>query len=816
MMALSYASETTLDSAPAARHADMAIGPHAVRRLAGLWPPLTLAGLLALAMAPTLLAGRALAIGDGMAQDFPLRLLATRAWQSGVVPFWDPFGFGGTPLLAAIHVGVLFPGNLPFLLVGPVAAMNATVMLALWLGGYGAYRLARAQALPRGASTVAGLVFMASGFLVEHVQNLQMLQAASLMPWVLWSLARHAGASDGRYGPVFAIALALQILAGHPQMVVFTGLVTVAYAGYLAVRREAGTRLGFLVGFAAAGVLGLLLAAPQLLPTLDFIPGTQRSAIDFDELTFRSLPFRQLISFWFPYLFGGYGTPMVPTYYWGAPHQTELCGYVGLVALVVGLGGLVGARRTSPAWFWLAVAVCGVLLALGDNTALYWIWAKLPLLKSLPAPGRHLLEADLALAMLAGFGFEALGDAARRKGFWACWAALGLPVLAVVAMVALQGPSIEVRLQPFMPEWVSLAGFFSLASPTFWVPLALWAALAPCLWAAGRPVARWGVVALLLADLGFFVLNQGWSIRGVLPPAPLVAAAPKMAAGEARTWPISSKYVYPYDDFATTRALRYPNWGGLVDVRAINGYDAFIPSRYARVMAHMESTGFPVVPGLLNPTNHALELLGVHTIVVDRYIANDPHVIAELARKGYREDAARPLVKVFRTRRYMPRAWRLDATASLPPAMVEEHVMRDAAFDPANLGYLDAPDAAAGRWAPGTASARTPNFNTIVVDTNGRGPGFVAVNERFDPNWRAALVEAAGERPLAVHAVDALLMGIEVPEGHAQVVLSYEPRTWRLGLGLGGAALLLVLGWWGAIALATRSRKAAGAPTIRV
>ena len=760
------------------------------------WPAGLLLLLLLAMFAPWLADGRVLAVGDGLAQDFPLRLLAAQIWLGGHVPFWNPYGFGGQPMLAAMHVGVFFPGNLAFLVLSPVAAMNATEILALWTAGLSAYLLARAHELSRSAAFTSGLVFMGSGFMVAHIENLQMLQAAALMPAVLWAIARHAAAPHGCWAIAFAALLALQVLAGHPQMVVFTGLVAVPYTLFLMARRPAGTRLAFGLPLGAAAFLGLGLAGMQLLPALDFIPRTQRHAIDYDSLTFRSLPQRQLLTLWFPYMFGGYGTPAIPLLYWGGPHQTDLTGYAGLVSLVLGGGALLALRKRPAAAFWLLVVVGGAMLAEGSTLLLYRYWSQLPIVKSLPAPGRHLLLVDLGIAMLAGLGLEALRDVGGARRAVSGWVLAGLPLLAAVVALAIAGPALEHNLQIYMPSWISLHGAFAFNQPSMGLPVLLWllAGLLIALGARlGKPEAtRMALVGLLAADLGFFALEQGWAVRSPKLPAPAVLPAPDLAAGEARAWPHSSHYAYPYDDFANVRLLHYPNWGGLAGVRTLNGYDAFIPARYATIMGQMASTGLmPDDAPVFEPGHHGLAIMGVHTLLYDAGLATDASLSPRITAKRYAKLPDAP-VATFVTRAALPRAWRLMTTATAAPAEVDRHVMQDPAFDPARAGYLDAgADAGAGTWSPGPAAAAAPDPNHLDVETDGPGPGFVAVSEGYDPGWRA-YVEG---REVTVYCLDGLVLGVPVPAGPQRVILAYEPRAWRGGLALSAAALALLLLW---------------------
>ena len=93
--------------------------------------------------------GILLAPADGIAIYFPFRVIGFESIRHGEWPFWNPFDFRGTPLFAALQGGFLFPGNWTFLALSPVAAMNASVVLAYATAGLGALLFARACGLGR-------------------------------------------------------------------------------------------------------------------------------------------------------------------------------------------------------------------------------------------------------------------------------------------------------------------------------------------------------------------------------------------------------------------------------------------------------------------------------------------------------------------------------------------------------------------------------------------------------------------------------------------------------------------------------------------
>ncbi len=52
-----------------------------------------------------------LAIGDGWSYSLLLKALCGQVLAEGTPPLWNPYMFGGSPLLAGIQPGALYPPN---------------------------------------------------------------------------------------------------------------------------------------------------------------------------------------------------------------------------------------------------------------------------------------------------------------------------------------------------------------------------------------------------------------------------------------------------------------------------------------------------------------------------------------------------------------------------------------------------------------------------------------------------------------------------------------------------------------------------------
>jgi hypothetical protein len=395
---------------------------------------------------------------DLVHQNVPFRQVMAEALRRGELPFWTRDMATGFPLLSEGQVGALYPPNLLLLWLLPIApAVNLFAILHFLLAGLSTALYARTLGLGVLASTFAALVFALCGFLVVHLKHLNILAAAAFAPLFFALIEWHFRARRPRWSAAgAALVTAAMILPGHPQAPYSTLLLGALYAAARAcglARRGEAVRAGRRLALLLAGVLlGLGLAAPQLLPTLEMHRESHRAGgMSWDEVTRYAYHPRHLITFLSPYHFGDPADdtwpklageqerlwPGVRTVFW------EITGYVGWIPLLLGLLALAlsarGRLRRSPdaahleasALLLGGFALLSLLLVLGKFTPVHRIFHSfVPGFAFFRFPSRFLLYVDLFLALLAGIGLELASRRLRPR------AALGAGLAATLLAVA--------------------------------------------------------------------------------------------------------------------------------------------------------------------------------------------------------------------------------------------------------------------------------------------------------------------------------------------------------------------------------------------
>jgi hypothetical protein len=369
--------------------------------------------------------GHAVLPGDDLTQNFPLRVLAGRQIRGGQLPLFDPYIWGGAPLLASWNAAAAYPLTFLFAVLPGTAAWTLNMIVTWAVAGLGLFSFLRALRLGSLPSLLGAVTFAFAGAMPAQVAHLGLVAGLSWVPVQLLSVLRlteaRGAASRLRWTAVLAGTFGLTILAGEPRAVADAAVIVVIYAAWRVARlgRHRGpAAISVAAGSVAGGlVLGICLGAVQWLPGLAAIGTSQRGASTVALFNSGSLPHRWLLLMLVPDLLGGSGSLGQPAFF-ANYNLAEVTGYAGILPLVAAaaLLGRLRLRPRLPEWaIWHVMALVGFVLALGGNTPAGSLLVHLPLFGGLRLQSRNILVADLALAVLfAYWADQPLSDKSRR------------------------------------------------------------------------------------------------------------------------------------------------------------------------------------------------------------------------------------------------------------------------------------------------------------------------------------------------------------------------------------------------------------------
>ncbi len=317
--------------------------------------------LAALFLSPLLDPTTRVAPRDFAQFNLPLHAGFARLARFGL-PEWNPELWGGQPILSNPNYAPFYPPTWLVAVFDPAYALQLSVALHALLAAAGAARLIALLGGRVSARWLAALAFGGGGWFLGLLHALRILFGIAWLPWVLVGARALASAPPGpprvRAGLGFAGAVAALGLAGEPVSV----LLGVGAAAFALLAGE-GDRRALAVRGAGAGLLGLALAALQLVPGFARLGDSARAeGLAFDKASLWSMPPARLVEIFFPHFFGEPSRLEQGLYFGWAIHDKQfpylLLITPGLLLALLGIAALL-ARPVPWRRVWIAGARSG-------------------------------------------------------------------------------------------------------------------------------------------------------------------------------------------------------------------------------------------------------------------------------------------------------------------------------------------------------------------------------------------------------------------------------------------------------------------------
>lgn len=442
--------------------------------------------------------------GDLYPYFLPQKTYLADRLHAGEFPLWNNLTGFGYPVLAESQTGAAYPPYLlAYYLLDVTTAYNVNHVLHYVLCFTGCWLFARSVGLKSGGSILLAVVFTYGWFPPRACLEWAIVTGGWL-PVALWCVERYVQTGWWRYAIGLSVALGLQLLAGHFHLAFITQLLVVAY-GLWRVRAGGGDSTSpartvsfrSLVPLALSIVAGFLIAAVALVPAWELKTRSSRATVGSEhDPSYGHLPplyASQLVAPWLWYspleigeddtlrTVAEFGAP----WHWFGPQRSldeslmqsragsltnvatnkvEAHLYCGLIPLLLASWWLcLGAVKTtsgdapsntlrSERWFWVIVGALALIYATG------WL---LPVARHIPGfnffrgPGRYGIITTMAIAVLAGRGFDRLLRdrsavayvAIASVVFWSTFGDLWLVSRMVTYAVMVPRPPVSLRDQ---------------------------------------------------------------------------------------------------------------------------------------------------------------------------------------------------------------------------------------------------------------------------------------------------------------------------------------------------------------------------------
>jgi hypothetical protein len=732
-----------------------------------------------------MLGGRFLLGDDQYVAGYSFRLYGAQMFrETGSLPQWDPYLFGGLPFIAAMHGDIFYPTAWLRWFLPVDMAMNLGFALHLVLAGFAMYLLLRALGTSWAAGVVGGVAYELTGIVASLVKpgHDGKLFVSALAPLAFLALMRAVRDRNPAGYALLALVVGLGLLSPHYQMtyylLVASGLWTL-YLAFLAPERPPRGGATVMVALALGAVLlGVMLSALQALPFLAYIPFSPRGegggSAGWEYAVSYSLPPEELFTAILPQFNG------VLDHYWGRNFFKLHTEYLGAAVVALAVLGLGDRSRTRLIRGLGVIAVLFLLVALGGHTPFYTLWYEvMPMMKKVRAPGMAFFLVALPVAVWAGFGADRLlrRDVRMRTLAITLGVLGGIALLGAVSVLGSvatlfasqeQAPRLAANLPELRMGALRLLVFTALAGGAFWAV------------AAGKlrgPAATGVLAAVVVADL-WSVDRQFFDYK---PPASQLFA----------------------DDPITSRLRQEPRPYRVLDAGVYQGSVLMAYSVPTVLGYHGNEVRFyddllggkNVWRNLGNPNLH--DLLAVKFLLLP-----DTQAVPGFHRIMEPTPTAHGSVGVLYQRDTVPAYARvLPAAAKLPEDQVVPTVIdprfpvhgvvvfpESASVSPAQI-RSGKPDTTALRasvkaWRPGSMRIALTGSDTTTR--------YLLVSETWYKDWGARV----DGRPAPVLRGDHALITVPLPPGAREVALDFASPEYARGKMISLIALLGIVGIW--------------------
>jgi hypothetical protein len=699
----------------------------------------------------------------------------------GNLALWNPHIYCGAPFLAGFQSALLYPLNVLYLFLPLAKAINWSIALHAFLGGFFFYLWALKRGLHPLACFLAGaeFIFCAPYFLhiyAGHLPNLCTMIWAPLLFLAIDGILEKPSTGWCLLG---ILAVAMQILAGHVQYAYYTGIAAIIY---LAIRLYgAPGRLKVLVCFATFYGGAAVLAAAQILPGIEAGRDTLRGmGVPYDFAAMFSFPPENLITWVAPAFFGD----VVHFPYWGRWYLWEMSLFVSVTGFLLAVYA-VAFRQGRERFILLAMVAILLLLAMGSY--LPWfslLQAWLPGFNLFRGVSKFVFQATLFVILLSAMGLDSLIRDGLRKQWLILAAMIAAATLSLIAGLAIwQSSSSPAGWwaqglrgmfntgQSYLAEGIFANRLFILKAGEF-AALGLAVLAATCIFVAAILFVRVSNLRKASLLVGLAVLELFCAGLFGRDTFRLAAAYPADMVDLFKERAGDHRILNPYD----------PNLAMSMGWRDVWGHDPLIPRRYGELMAYMQQVDITqIVINVLQFKYHPLlKMLGCRYMLAP---IEGRIVLADLGGD------------------VMPRAALVGQWTVEPDRDRAFDILGRAGFDPQRLVVLErdpnltmVPNVA----NPGTVRVTETSTDHLTFEADVKAASILVVTDNYMDGWRIVPLAGSASGSYEIIAANYTLRGVPLVPGHHHLRMEYRPVSFVIGIWLslaGVVAWLAVAGF---------------------
>lgn len=712
------------------------------------------------------------AMPDVITQIYPWKHFTIETLKNGQIPLWNPYSFSGTLHLANYQSAVLSPFNILFFIFSFVDAWSILVLLQPLLAGLFMYLLIRSLKLNKSASFMASISFMFCGFITVWMGYGTLAYAILFLPLAVFAIEKYYQTSKSMFLIMLSLTLPLSFFSGHFQISLYFLTTICIYIIYKFFTNKNLLNTFYLMLYI---FFGLLLSAPQLLPSIELYTQTLRSRLFQMQ---EAIPWQYIITFIAPDFLGN---PVTRNDWFG--HYAEWNGYIGLLPLMLAIYSLTGKKRVQTFFMFMFGSL---ILLLAFNTPLLKVLIDLhvPVISTSSA-SRIIVVYSFFFVVLSAFGFEQLIFDIKKykikKIF--IWTLFFLIIFLTIWLIVI--------FKLFVPiDWLIVARQ-NLILPTILFSGSIFFIFLAILLTKHKKYSGYAYPALSLILVSIVVFD-------------MLRFAKKWQAFDPKNLVfINTKTTQKFTKLSGCERV-FGNLGAealvYYKLPSVEGYDAVYIKRYGEFISFINHG---VTEGIERSvvsfakkgkyTSKAINLLGIKYII---HKISDDNKVWAFPFWSYPQDTFEPIYnddhyQIFENKQTFPRVFLVgkykiikDDQKILSTMFSDNFDLRKKLVlekDP-GIGQID------GEIGKATINKYTPNQIEISIDAKEKGMLFLS--DVYYKGWIAKVDGINAE----IYRANYVFRAVPISKGKHKVEFIYDPLSFRIGVYSFFAGVVLITG----------------------
>ncbi|MFH1245006.1 MAG: YfhO family protein [Candidatus Omnitrophota bacterium] len=764
--------------------------------------------------------------------EMPVNKLTGNMYRGGILPLWNPYQAAGTPLAAQYSSRVFFPYQI-LENVLPWWTWDYFILGRLIISAFFTYLFLRLLNISFPCAFLGGIFYSLCGSFTWFINLEEFTNVAMMLPVCLFSLEKFILFKKKRHIGETALASAAMLLAGQPEIAIYVMLFLGAYYLTRTAVKNYKLLLKCLLQFILITVLGLGLAAFLIIPFLELIPNAYQchpagGTMGIQDPASLIIALGILIPSFFE----------LPTYYRFFPHNGAwdcLGGYTGiLLFFLIALAFCCNKGPLRRNFIFFSLFGLAIIFKNFGFPAILWI-GRLPLLNQSWSPrwAGPVWTFSLSLAAACGMQIILNQTKIKKKIIWAT--SLFLSVIAAFLVnrttylsqfKGLDSAQLKAALPPIFGGILICVSVLAAAALLF-------------SYCKNKERLMGSIICLALLELGFYIPKGAafpWTalklipfVLGILAIIFLVKARWILSTGAGLAVVLSSIIIDIQSPYGFPQRCNLFNEPGYIRFLKQDNTD------FSRIVAE----GTALIPNF----SSAFSLLDIRYInslslahyqnYVDRHLLKEPHAwitdrlwftgIADLhktnPRSIYQEindnflyysylgvkyiltpqsiclnlplvyyDAA---IKIYKNPQSFPRAYMACLPIAAKDFQEAQDLMRTK--DLKNTVILEEPPpewyAPAGAVSPQSVHIDKYLPQQVKISADLNSDGILVLTDTFYPGWHA-YIDNQEEK---IYRVNGLARGIFIKKGKHNIVFTYSPCSFKIGVLISSVSLLICL-----------------------